>query len=188
MIDPKFVGVFESAAALIREEMGEIDLTLNQLGELSTNASFQVHEAVTSLTDLIDHQAGLLTLFGEQLRELGIGPECGLDQVERESMNRELAELMENGKKLSEYMGQALRALQVADMQNQLIDHCQPGMARIEEVGDRIESVVSVQSDDANRLAHDLEVMLEDTRSRLSDERHRKVPQNSVDEGDIEFF
>ena len=187
MVDPKILGLFGPAFELIREEVEGIDTTLTQLAKLSTDASYQVHEGVGKLTDLIDHQSGLLTLFGEQIRQLSAEESCGLSEDSREELQQELSTLMENGKLLSAYMGQVLRSLQAADMMNQLVDHCRPGMAQIVEAGKQMESVgdehVSIEM-----LQQTLEQMLADSKARLHNDELRPVHQDSVDEGDIEFF
>ncbi len=178
----------ESGSALVQEEVGEIRLTLDQLASLATDASYQVHEGISNLTDLIDHHSGLLTLFVDQMAGLVAQSGSGVTDAERQRFKQELADLMLNGKDLSRHLGQVLRSLQVADMMTQLVHHCHPGLERITEVMVSLQQTSIVEPDRCRALKQRLEEMLQESRERLGDEGNKPVHQSSVDEGSVEFF
>ena len=187
MADSNMKEIFDPANELIREEIEGIDVTLEQLATLLADATQQVHGGVEKLNDLIDHQSGMLTLFGERISLLSENESCTIPESSRTELNEKLSTLMDNGKMLSTHMGQVLRALQVSDMINQLVSHCRPGMEQIVAVGEHI-MAADDESLSTGEVQLKLNEMLEESRARLYDAEKRPVHQESMEEGDIEFF
>lgn len=176
-MESEFVGVFGSYNELIYEDLKEIDHTLKQIAELSSDASDQLYQGLDKV-GLLFHRhkeiaASLASASGDQL-----------SQEHRDLHD----ELYRGPEAFDAQKGQILRSMQATDMVHQLLGHCRARMNRIRKMSNEIERVTERRMEAFAAMVGEMQILLEDTRFKLDSELGKSVEQINVDEGEIEFF
>ncbi len=173
-MESEFVGVFGSYNRLIYEDLKEIDNTLNQIADLTSDADNQIYNGLDKVGQLFDrHNQQLL----EAARKNGVTDTAVLEQLMSESQVEFVTE-----------KNQILRSMQATDMVSQLLGHCRTRMNRIRKMSNEIERVTEARMEAFAGMVQEMKALLEDTQLKLDTEMNKAVEQITVDEGEIQFF